>query len=156
MRSLDEATRGLPREVAPRRNLWPLLERRARRRDRNRALARWGGAVAGVLILAALPAGLLWRNGAAAGSPLERAQADYQRARTSLLRALESQSAQVDPAAVRMVRRDLETVDQDLAELSRTALVDRGREGRLVAVTARYERDARLLTDTARLLQWKE
>ena len=161
MKSLHEAARHLPRELPPRRDLWPILERRAVRRARNRSLARWGGAVAGLLILAAVPAGLLIRGEADPDSPLWRAQAEYDRARDTLVRALNEQAREVDPAALEMVRRDLRTVDQDLTQIRRDVRSGPDPQARVAELAARYERDSTILEETAKLLSrpaayWRE
>lgn len=143
MSTLDDFSARLPREVPTKRDLWPVLERRLLRRRRARRVALWSASAAGLLLAAALPVALV------RASPLERARADYRDARQALLRALEAEAGELDPAAVTIVKRDLEQLDRDLAAI---ALEPDQRGAAVTAIAARYERDTRLIRETAKLV----
>jgi hypothetical protein len=161
---LRERLRQLPREVAPERDLWPEVARRAKARRR-----RWPLLAAASLAAAAAVVPML-RPAPQAPPPIARAplpsappsepperaelpeEAEYVRALASLEFELEQRRPEMPERARQAVDEELRTVDAAIAA-SRAARIARPDDGELASDLARaYEDKIDLLRETTELV----
>ncbi len=125
-RVLAEA-RALPREMKPARDLWPGIAERLRSRP---LWGNWTFLAAAASLALALAAVFLLRDGPppstapmvpvaipSESSALAAAEEDYARASAALLAALHDRRSSVSPETMASVEKNLEVIDQALAEV---------------------------------------
>jgi anti-sigma factor RsiW len=135
--ALRERARRAPAEIAPPPAVWAALERLTTRDSRlatRSPWSRWHLAAAAVLLVALSSAATAWlmlRSGEQRAASIEQRsldprlaalEADYQRATTELVRALEAESA-LSPAVREALGRHLAVVDAAIAE-ARASLLE--------------------------------
>jgi len=131
LRAILAEAAALPREMEPRRDLWPGIAARIAGRASGVRPARWWRPVAlaaAAAVVVALVAQLPRRGTgpevvpvpAAAHSPadpLKGMEADYERAVATLLAALEQRRGSLSPETMASVERNLAIIDEAMAEV---------------------------------------
>ena len=163
--ALRERARRAPAEIAPPPAVWAALERLTTRDSRlatRSPWSRWHLAAAAVLLVALSSAATAWlmlRSGEQRAASIEQRsldprlaalEADYQRATTELVRALEAESA-LSPAVREALGRHLAVVDAAIAEARASQLehpADADAGGMLLAA---YRQKLDLLERASRL-----
>jgi anti-sigma factor RsiW len=176
LRGLRDAAAGLPRELAPGRDLWPDVARRLNEpavvpfTARLRALGPLQLAAAATVLMAlssavtlvavrrpsavpeqTLPEALVLRTAVTGDAPALDVELDYERAATELVAALNARGAALSPETRAALSRGLSQIDEALGEI-RAALVKDPASGELMRLlTNTHKRRVDMLRRVARL-----
>lgn len=164
--TLAARTRALPRETEPVRDLWPSIRRRIEGREPVAGPARtswlgWTGwAVAAAAIVLAFqlpdtldpagPTGVATRSDDASLTlPIQRVRDGRLAARARLHRVL-AEDPTISPETRAIVRRNLETIDEALAEIQAAMAADPGNATLYRLLHATYRQEAEIVAQVTR------
>jgi len=162
LRSLARRARELPREMEPRRDLWPAISLRVGAYPVHQGRTASPGAfyrmaAAAVLLVVLSSVATVWvlRHRAPEGSrsvtpaaelaALKASEPDYLQARKALYTALEERRARLSPETLKVIDQNLAVMDQALRAMKTALDRDPGNRGLAVLIESTYRQEIQLL-----------